>query len=179
MQKWDRKEKLMVVATVLTLISILISAWFIKAQIKQGPKLNRRAAMESQSNDFLKLQMVAPAITCILDDGDIDEDCTRILKGPTNRRQALRYVSEVLQFFHEIEEFSKEDDGEYAKEHRQWVHEISGLDVTGFFLFTHKINAGQALKEFSVTVTDENISRGYMRFKQRLGLRDHANGRHR
>jgi hypothetical protein len=175
MQKWDRKEKLMVVGTVLTLTSILISASLIRTQLRQSNALTWRAAIESQSNDFSRLETITPALSCIYrwNDPDIDDDCTGILKRPANRRLALMHVSEVLDLFHEIDAFSAEYDRKYAEGYRDWVGEISHLDVTAFFLFTSKIDAKQALKDFSITVTDQDIKKGYLRFRQRIGLKDH------
>jgi hypothetical protein len=174
LKKWDRKEKLMVWGTALTLTSILVSAFIIYAQIKQGNALTWKAALESQSNEFAKLEVNNAAIACVFkhNDREIDNECTAILKKSTNRRQALMYVSQVLSFFGQLNAFSRVNDREYAKGYGQWITEISHLDITSYYLYINKIDAKRALKIFGIIVNNADIEEGYARFKQRINYID-------
>lgn len=164
----------MITGTVLTLVSILVSALLIYTQIKQSNALTWKAALESQSNDLARMEVSNPAIACVFHHNDraIDDECTVMLRKPANRRQALMYVSQVLDFFAQIIAFSQECDKEYAKGYDQWIDEITHLDITCFYLFINEMDAKQALKEFGIKLNDTDIKKGYLSFKEQMRIRD-------
>jgi len=80
------------------------------------------------------------------------------------------FVSQVLSFFSEIDEFGKEHDEEWAQGFDSWKDEIGHLDITSYFLFLSKIDQKRASEEFALKISDAEIKTGYLRFKRRVGI---------
>jgi hypothetical protein len=172
--KWDRIEKLTLAGTTLTLISILVSAFFIYMQLRHGNMLLWKAELEKQSHELARLETVTPSISCIYNwnDKGIKNDCVALLRKPAGRRQALMYISQILSVFSEIRGFSEENDKGYARGYGQWIDEIVKLDITSYFLFINKMDANQAFKEYGIKINDCDIKKGYLKFKHRIGLKN-------
>jgi hypothetical protein len=168
--KWDRKEKLMVAGTVLTLAGLLISAFFIYKQMKLSNALTMKAALENQAHEFTGIKTIHPAISCVYVSKDkaIDDECSTILRKPANRRLALMYVSSILSFFGKVKTFSQECDREYINDFHGWMDEVGSADITSYFLFINEMDSKTALKVFGISVNDADIRSGYLRFKKQM-----------
>jgi hypothetical protein len=173
LEKWERKDILTVVQIVVTVFSIGISAWLILSQMKQGNVVVWRAALESVATEYLKIEIAEPAAACIYQYRIkvVDDDCTTVLRKPSNLRKAVLYVEEALNFFGEVKEFSTRHDKGYVNEHVDWMKTVTELDITSCYLYTNKIDAKKAFEEYGMTTTDAKIKDGYLRFKKRVGLR--------
>ena len=171
-EKWDRKEKLMIVGIAATLASVLVSGSFISKQIEHGNLLAWQEALQSQANEFAKMEVDNRIISCIYQHNDksIDSECRIILSRPGNRRQAMMYVSEVLDFYHELQVFSHKYNPQFVKGFDQWMDEITRLDITRYYLFINKMDEMDAFRVFGISIRNTDIKAGYLRFKKRVRL---------
>lgn len=178
-EKWDRKEKLQLLHIFVTalciIISVGVSAHIILTQIENSNGLYWKNYLDNRENQLIRMEVDNPALACTreLDTYGIrriDYNCTKILKNPNNLAKALIYMDDVIALFQLAKEIADKYDTKYFDYYRGWINEVRKQEITAFYFYTRKINEEDALKKYGITIKDDEIKNGYLRFKKRIGI---------
>jgi hypothetical protein len=177
---WDRKEKLILAqicltgfAVLITVASIIVGVCSVIRQMEHGTAAVSRAALEAALTEFSKMEITDQTVSCLYhyDIKTVDEQCTELLRKPTNLRKTLNYTHEVLGFLAEVKAFSEKYDTQYMNGFNDWIEEISKSDAVLFYLCENKIKAEEALRDYGLKTMDTTIRDGHLRFKKKIGLK--------